>query len=91
MIKPTQDYVLILPEKREAKTASGIVLTTSDLPAGDAQGRVVVTADKVTDVKTGDRVLYTQYGMQEIDDETLATHKYHLVREQNIYAILADD
>ena len=83
---PTRDYILIRPSPPENKTASGLLLPSSTLPDGDMQGVVIALGkDAHDDIQTGDTVLYTQYGMNEVQYQE---KRHHLVREVNIYAKL---
>ncbi|MFA5355328.1 MAG: co-chaperone GroES [Candidatus Paceibacterota bacterium] len=92
-IKPLGDHVLIEPIKAQEKTKSGILLP-SVATEGSEQGKVVAvgpgkknTAGKVVDMdlKVGDIVLFSKYGLHEINvDEK----EYIIAQEKDILAVL---
>lgn len=87
---PLGDYVLVRPDKPEAKTKSGLVLTegTLDSPKsgvvvklGTAEGKIL-NGDKPFNftVKVGTRVFWSYGGREiEIDGE-----KYLVIKESDI-------
>ncbi len=92
-IKPLGDRVLIEPFAAEEITAGGIVLPDT-AKEKRAEGKVIaVGAGKTTEdgktvpvaVKVGDKVIYSQYGGNEIkaDGKDLL-----IVREDDIYAVV---
>ena len=93
-IKPLSDHVLIEPIKGEEKTKAGILLPETAEREKPEQGRIVAVGQGKKDetgkyvpleVKEGDRVLFTEYGPNEIkvDDK-----EYLIAREEDILAIL---
>ncbi|RYM05213.1 co-chaperone GroES [Sporolactobacillus sp. THM7-7] len=93
MLKPLGDRIVIEPQEKEEKTASGIVLPDS-AKEKPQEGRVVaVGAGKVSDageriapdVKEGDNVIYSKYAGTEVkyDGKT-----YLVVRQDDILAVV---
>ncbi len=90
-IKPLNDYVVVVPEEAQAKTASGIYLPEAAKEKPQAAKVVAVGPGKVGDdneriamqVKVGDSVIYGGYSHTEVK---LAGKTYVLVSEENIYA-----
>jgi chaperonin GroES len=92
-LKPLGDKVVVQVTEMEDKTASGIYLpdTAKKKPQ---EGKVVATGNgRVLDngernklsVKTGDRVLFSKYGGNEV---TIDGEDYTILDEDQIYAIL---
>ncbi len=92
-LKPLGDKVVVQPIEQEEKTASGIYLpdTAKKKPQ---EGKVIATGEgRVLDngqrnslsVKTGDRVLFSKYGGNEV---TIDGVEYTILDEDQIYAIL---
>lgn len=93
-IKPLSDHILIEPINTEQKTQSGILLPETAEKERPEQGKVIaVGSGKKTssgkiiplDVKTGDVVIFTKYGPNEIE---IDEKKYLIAREEDILAIL---
>jgi len=93
-IKPLADHILIEPIKEEEKTKTGILLPETAEKERPEQGKVIAvgpgrktSSGKIIspEVKTGDRVLFTKYGPNEIkvDDK-----EYLIAKEEDILAIL---
>lgn len=93
-IKPLSDHVVIEPLRQEEKTKSGILLPETVEKERPEQGKIIAVGPgrktdegKVVplDVKTGDLVLFTKYGPNEvkIDDK-----EYLIAKEEDILAIL---
>ncbi|GGL62847.1 co-chaperone GroES [Sporolactobacillus putidus] len=93
MLKPLGDRIVIEPQEKEEKTASGIVLPDS-AKEKPQEGRVVaVGAGKVSDtgerialdVKEGEKVLFSKYAGTEVkyDGKT-----YLVVRQDDILAVI---
>ena len=92
-LKPLGDKVVVQVTEQEDKTASGIYLpdTAKKKPQ---EGKVIATGTgRVLDngsrnaltVKTGDRVLFSKYGGNEV---TIDGQEYTILDEDQIYAIL---
>jgi chaperonin GroES len=93
MLKPLGDRVVIEPQEKEEKTASGIVLPDS-AKEKPQEGRVVaVGAGKVSDkgerialdVKEGEKVIYSKYAGTEVKYDG---KKYLVVRQDDVLAIV---
>lgn len=81
-IKPLADYIVAQQEEAETKTASGLYLP------GNAQekpkvAKVLAVGKKVTDVKTGDRIIYGGYSNEIIKYGGV---EYILIKAENIFA-----
>ena len=93
-LKPISDYIIVEPQKREAKTKSGIVLPDTAEKEKPQEGVVVAAGQgKMLDsgkrtemqVKAGDRVLFSKYSPTEIKVEG---KEYFVIREDDIMAII---
>ena len=78
-LKPLADRVVIEPQEKEGKTASGIILAAGPGRTDDDGKRIAM------DVKTGDVVLYAKYAGTEIkiDDKKLL-----ILKESDVLAIV---
>ncbi len=92
-LKPLADKVVIQPMEAEEKTSGGIYLPDS-AKKKPQQGKVVAVGDgKILEngeraklsVKTGDSVLYSKYGGNEV---TIDGVDYTILEEDQIYAII---
>lgn len=78
-MKPVRNQILVKPEETENKTDSGILLLEDNkLPVGE----VVGVGSLVEEIAPGDRIVYSKYAGQEIDDLIL-------IGEDAVYAILS--
>ncbi|MFH1582277.1 MAG: co-chaperone GroES [bacterium] len=93
-IKPLSDHILIEPIKAEEMTKAGILLPETVDKEKSEQGKVIAVgpgkkdkSGKVTpvDVKSGDIVLFTKYGPNEIK---IDNKEYLIAEEKDILAIL---
>jgi chaperonin GroES len=93
-IKPLSDYILIEPIKEEEKTKTGILLPQTAEKERPEQGRVIAVgpgrrtaSGKVipVEVKSGDKVLFTKYGPNEIKVEN---KEYLIAKQEDILAII---
>ena len=93
-IKPLSDHILIEPIKEEEKTKSGIFLPDTAQKEKPEQGIVIAVGQgKKTDdgkivpvsVKSGDKVLFTKYGPNEIK---IDGKEYLIAREDDILAVI---
>ncbi|BBO00049.1 MULTISPECIES: co-chaperone GroES [Sporolactobacillus] len=93
MLKPLGDRIVIEPQEKEEKTASGIVLPDS-AKEKPQEGRIVaVGAGKVSDkgerialdVKEGEKVIFSKYAGTEVkyDGKT-----YLVVRQDDVLAVI---
>ena len=92
-LKPLGDKVVVQLVEQEEKTASGIYLPDS-AKKKPQEGKIIATGGgRVLDngernklsVKTGDRVLFSKYGGNEV---TVEGQDYTILDEDQIYAIL---
>jgi len=89
MLKPLQDNVILIKEKKDSKTASGIILSESKEDAAyavvAAVGPGIVVDGKLQpiDVKVGDKVVFKKYSTTEvkIDDK-----EYMVIASKDILA-----
>lgn len=93
-LRPLADKVVIKPHKEEEKTKSGIVLPATAEKEKPEQGEVIAVGPGKTNeqgtlipmsVKVGDKVLFTQYGPQEVK---LDSEKYLVISESDILAVI---
>lgn len=81
-LQPLADRIVVKKIEAEAKSASGILLPDS-AKKKSLSGEVTAVGADVKEVKTGDVVLYAQYGPVEIEDEGLM-----IVKEEDVLAIV---
>ena len=92
-LKPLGDKVVVQRTEQEDKTASGIYLPDSAKKKPQEGKVIAVGTGRVLDdgsrntlsVKTGDRVLFSKYGGNEV---TIDGEDYTILDEDQIYAIL---
>lgn len=92
-LKPLGDKVVVQLTEQEDKTSSGIYLPDSAKKKPQegkviavGNGRVLDTGERnKLSVKTGDRVLFSKYGGNEV---TIEGEEYTILDEDQIYAIL---
>jgi chaperonin GroES len=93
-IKPLSDYILIEPIKEEEKTETGILLPQTAEKERPEQGKVIAigpgrktSSGKIIplEVKSGDKVLFTKYGPNEIKVEN---KNYLIAKQEDILAII---
>lgn len=92
MIRPLNDNVLLKKEVIENRTASGIILSTSEkneenigtvVAAG--AGRLVDGKREPLDVKVGERVIFEKYATTEVEYQN---EKYLLISAGKILAVI---
>jgi len=92
MIKPLYDNVLIKKEVLENRTASGIIVSTSNAQQ-DNVGRVVAVGEgKIVDgkripvdVSVNDKVIFSKYSTEEVE---INNEKYYLLSADKILAVI---
>lgn len=92
-LKPLGDKVVVQVLESEGKTASGIYLPDSAKKKPQEGKVVAVGTGRVLDdgsrnklsVKTGDRVLFSKYGGNEV---TIDGEEYTILDEDQIYAVV---
>ena len=82
-VQPLGDYVVVVAEEAQTKTASGLYL-----PNGAAEkpkvAKVVAVGKQVADVKVGERVLYkNEY---EATNVKIDKDEYIIIKQDNIVA-----
>jgi chaperonin GroES len=82
MLKPLESYVVLVLEKEEKKTASGIILSTDDKDK-PAFGRVFAVGPKVEGLTKDDVVVYQTYSGTTVKIEG---KDYLLIKAENILA-----
>ena len=92
MIKPLNDNVLLKKEVVENKTASGIILSTSEKSEENVGVVVAVGNGKMVDgkrepmnVKVNDKVIFEKYSTTEVEYQN---EKYLLISESKILAVI---
>ncbi len=93
-LQPLSDNIVVLPQKQEEKTKSGIILPDSISKEKPQIGEVISVGPgkllqdgkrQQMQVKKGDKVLFSKYSPQEIkiDDK-----EYYILREDDVLAII---
>ncbi len=93
-LKPLADRVIVKPSEAEEKTKGGIILPDIAKEKPIEGTIVAVGPGKVSDdgklvkpeVKVGDKVLYGKYSGTEV---TVEGEEYLIMRESDIFAIIA--
>ncbi|MFA7560516.1 MAG: co-chaperone GroES [Candidatus Izemoplasmatales bacterium] len=92
MLKPLHDNVILMKEKQEKKTASGIILTgdtkeTPDFATVVAVGEGLLVDGKRQEprVKKGEKVVYKKYSTTEVK---IDEQEYLIISEKDILAII---
>lgn len=81
-INPLGDYVVAEAEAAQTKTASGLYLPDSAAEKPKI-AKVVATGKTVSEIKTGDRILYKGYSTNDVKVDG---KEYILVKEEDILA-----
>ena len=93
-IKPLADNVLIEPMEQAEKTEGGIILPATADKERPEQGKVVAVGPGKKDssgnmipmeVKSGDKVLFTKYGPNEIKVDK---KEYLIAKQEDILAVI---
>lgn len=85
-IRPLGENVLILPEKHDKKTESGIFLPESASKEKPQQGTVIgVGESKKITVKKNQKVIYNRYSGTEVE---VAGEEYLIVKTEDIVAVI---
>lgn len=84
-LTPLGDRVLVQPLKAENKSAAGIIIPDTASKEKPKQGTVLAvgTLEKVTDIKKGDTVLFSDYGYDEVKVDG---SEYYLIESKNVLA-----
>jgi chaperonin GroES len=83
-IKPLGKRVLIEPLKPVEKTSSGLIIpeTAQTIPQ---EAMVVSVGNEVTDVKIGDRVIYSNYAGTKLEYDG---HSYIVVESMDLVCVV---
>ncbi len=84
MIKPLKDYVVLLAEKEELKTESGIILST-DNKDKQSIGIVENVGPDVKDLTKGDKAIYQSYQGTKVE---LKGVEYLIIKAEYILALI---
>lgn len=86
-ITPLGDRVLVDPVTIDEKSPAGIIIPDTAQTEKPKQGRVIAvgTLEKVTDVKVGDTVLFSDFGFDEIKD---GGKDYYIIESKNLLAVI---
>jgi len=87
-IQPLGKNILVLPQKAEKKTGTGIFLPDTATEERPQQGKVIAVgeSDKIV-VKAGQTVIYTRYGGTEVKiDDT----DYLIVKNEDVLAVIGN-
>jgi chaperonin GroES len=83
MIKPLKNRVVAKLEKPEIKTASGILL--GEAKEKSAYAVIESVGPDVSDLKTGDKILYKEYTATEVK---INNQSYLILEDKDILATL---
>lgn len=83
-LQPLADRIVLEQVESEEKTSSGIILPDSAKEKPE-QAKVVAVGPDVKGLKTGDMVLYTKYGPNEVKVDG---NEYLIVKEEDVMAII---
>ena len=93
-LKPLGDRIVVKPSEGEERTASGIVLPDSAKEKPQEGEIVAVGAGRTEDgqkiapeVKVGDKVIYSKYGVTEIKSDGV---EYLILRETDVLATIGN-
>lgn len=83
-LKPLADRLVAKSLEAEATTKSGLYIpdTAQEKPQ---MGEVMAVGKEVKEVKTGDRILYTKYGPNEIK---LEGEELLILKEEDVLAVV---
>lgn len=83
-LQPLADRIVAKSLEAEAKSASGILLPES-AKEKPQMGEVLAVGKDVKEVKTGDHILYSKYGPNEVKVEG---EELLLVKEEDVFAVV---
>lgn len=86
-IKPIGERVLVKLVKLEEKTVSGIILPGSNEKEKSNIGEVIAVGkgEKVSEVKVGEKVVYSKFSGNEIKD---GEEKYLILNIEDVLAVI---
>lgn len=88
MLTPLFNRVIIKPEPKRDKIASGIVLNSTYDKTEELHGTVVAIGKDCEIVKVGDMVSYPAYGYDSVSENDGSSSNLMSVREPEILAII---
>ena len=65
-IQPVGNRVLVLPEKGDGESKSGLTLSTSRSDQTPVFGKIIKTGDQVKNYKVGDVILWRRYSVDQL-------------------------
>lgn len=85
-VKPLGKNILVLPQKAEKKTGTGIFLPDTSTEERPQQGKVIAVgeSDKII-IKAGQTVIYARYGGTEIK---IDGKDYLIVKNEDVLAVI---
>jgi len=88
-IKPLDDRILLEPIQAEEKTSSGIIIpdTAKEKPKVGVVIAVGTDEDLNEKVKTGNKVLFTKYGGDEVE---MNGKEYRILQRSDILAVIEE-
>ncbi|MCW9066787.1 MAG: co-chaperone GroES [Ignavibacteriaceae bacterium] len=88
-IKPLDDRILLEPMQAEEKTSSGIIIpdTAKEKPKVGVVIAVGTDEDLNEKVKTGNKVLFTKYGGDEVE---MNGKEYRILQRSDILAVIEE-
>lgn len=85
-VRPLGENVLVLPDKPEKKTDSGIYLPESAGEKRQQQGKVIAVGEsEKIKVKSGERVIYSPYGGSEVKIDGV---EYIILNHKELLAVI---
>lgn len=96
MLKPINDFVVVKPQKKEEKTASGILLPETEEKHEKDQGEIVAVGpgkylengcQRELQVKVGDRVIFKKWGAEDFEEDG---ELFKIMDQENILAIVVE-
>lgn len=86
-IEPARGYLLAKPNKKSAKTASGIFMLSERSSEAPKIAEVIAVGQDVQ-YQVGDMVIYKPYAMTEVN---LNDEEHYLIEEQDILGKFAEN
>ncbi len=81
-LQPLADYLVAVTEEAPSKTASGLYLPTTSQEKPKV-AKVVAVGPAVTQIKTGDKIIYKSYSQTEVK---VGSDDYLIVKEEDVLA-----
>lgn len=95
-IKPLADRILVIPDKAEEKTSSGLFLPEGAKDKPNIGTVIAVGEGKITDsgvslyptIEVGNKILYGEYSGISV---TLEREEYLIMKESDVFAVIEDE